>query len=336
MINKLTHYVQSFFQSYLPVERGLSQHTIFSYRDTMKLFLKNISILKKKPIQKIELADLNVQSVLQFLDDSEINRGNVVKTRNQRLAVLKSFFAYLLNLDPTRAEQYERIFHLKSKRVPYSPVEYLFKEELKAIMNEINRVNEKGLRDYALILFIYNTGARAQEACDLKIEDLRLEKPSLAILHGKGKKIRHVPLWPETVQILSEILRNRKAEKNEFVFKNRHGKVLTRFGVRYLLKEYVKKATLKLPELKKKKIGPHTLRHTTAMHLLQSGVDITVIKSWLGHVDLKTTHGYIEIDLKMKAEALQKIPLENRGKKLKQIMIKEKNIIDWLESFGDM
>lgn len=336
MKNELTHHVQTFFQSHLPIERGLSTHTIMSYRDTIKLFLKYLSANKRKAVHKIDLADLNVTCVLNFLEEVEISRGNGAKTRNQRLAVLKSFFTYLLNVDPTRADQYERIFHIKSKRVPYRPVEYLLKEELSAIMNEIDRTSEKGLRDYALILFLYNTGARAQEACDLKVEDLRLEKPALAILHGKGNKVRHVPLWPETTQILNEILRGRREEKNESVFKNKHGNKITRFGLRYLLNEYVKKATTKMPDLAKKKIGPHTMRHTTAMHLLQSGVDITIIKSWLGHVDLNTTHGYVEIDLKMKAEALQKIPNKNRGKKLKQILVKEKNLIDWLESFGDM
>lgn len=336
MKNELTHHVQMFFQSHLPVERGLSTHTIMSYRDTIKLFLKYLSNTKRQAIQKINLADFNAQSVLKFLEDAEMKRGNIVKTRNQRLAVLKSFFNYLLNVDPTRANQYERIFHIKSKRVPYKPVEYLFKEELKTIMNEINRSSEKGRRDYALFLFLYNTGARAQEACDLRIEDLRLEKPALAILHGKGKKIRHVPLWKETVDVLNEILSDRKEAKNDFVFKNKHDKVLTRFGLRYLLNDYVKKATVKMPDLAKKKIGPHTMRHTTAMHLLQAGVDITVIKSWLGHVDLNTTHGYVEIDLKMKTEALHKIPIKNRGKNLKQVLLKEKDLINWLESFGDM
>lgn len=336
MKNELTHHVQAFFQSHLPIERGLSTHTIMSYRDTIKLFLKYLSSSRRKPVYQIDLADLTAQTILKFLEDAEVNRGNVAKTRNQRLAVLKSFFTYLLNVDPTRADQYERIFHIKSKRVPYRPVEYLFKEELNAIMNEIDRTSEKGQRDYAVFLFLYNTGARAQEACDLKVEDLRLEKPALAILHGKGKKIRHVPLWQETVQVLNEILKNRKEEKNEAVFKNKHGEILSRFGLRYLLGEYVKKATTKMPALSKKKIGPHTLRHTTAMHLLQSGVDITVIKSWLGHVDLNTTHGYVEIDLKMKTEALNKIPAKNRRKNLKQLLIKEKNLIDWLESFGDM
>ena len=333
--NKLTHHVQDFFQTHLPIERGLRTHTIRSYRDSIKLFLKYISKTKRQPIQKISLESLNANSVMGFLDDSERSRGNVEKTRNQRLAVLKSFFGYLMNVDLDRANQYEKIFHLKAKRVPYKPVEYLFKEELRAIMHEIDRQTEKGKRDHAAIIFLYNTGARAQELCDLKISDLRLEKPFLSTLHGKGNKTRQVPLWSETVEALTAII-DGSEDKSSHVFRNRHGYALTRFGLRYLLSNYVKKASQKMPELSKKKVGPHTIRHTTAMHLLQSGVDITIIKSWLGHVDLNTTHGYVEIDLKMKEKALQKNRANNRGNTPRELVAKEKDLIDWLEAFGDM
>lgn len=336
MRNELTHYVQNFFQSHLPVERGLRPHTIMAYRDTVKLFLQYLSKSKRRVVRTLSLNDVSAKTVLSFLEDSERVRGNSPKTRNQRLAVLKSFFTYLINVDPTRADQYEKVFHLRAKRVPYRPVEYLFKEEFNAIMNEIDLQTEKGRRDYAALLFLYNTGARAQELCDMRVVDLRLEKPTLAMLNGKGNKTRHVPLWRETVEAIKAIAGLADAAKDDPVFKNKQGGKLTRFGIRYLLRHYVARAAVKMPELKKKKIGPHTIRHTTAMHLLQSGVDITIIKSWLGHVDLNTTHGYIEIDLKMKEEALLKNKSKLKNKTVREIVGKEKDLIAWLESFGDM
>ena len=334
--NELTQHVQNFFQIHLPVERALRAHTIKAYRDTVKLFLRYLTVSKRTQIQRLRLDELTAKSVLSFLEHCEKGRGNTAKTTNQRLAVLKSFFTYLLNVDPTRANQYERVFHLKAKRVPYRPVEYLFKEELKAIMNEINRATEKGERDHAALLFLYNTGARAQELCDLKIGHLRLEKPYLAILHGKGNKTRQVPLWKETVDALGALISGHENEKDRAVFMNKRGEGLTRFGLRYLLKHYSKKAAIKMPVLLQKNIGPHTIRHTTAMHLLQSGVDITIIKAWLGHVDLNTTHGYVEIDLKMKEEALRKTQPARGAQKQRGLAGQEKDLIAWLESFGDM
>lgn len=334
--NELTHFVQTFFQSHLPVERNLSTHTIKAYRDTIKLYLKYLAGSRKRKIQHLTLEDMSAKSVLSFIEDCGETRSNAAKTTNQRLAVLKSFFTYLLNVDPTRANQYERVFHVKSRRVPYRPVEYLFREEVEAIKSVIDRTTLKGKRDHAIILFLYNSGARAQELCDIKVGDLRLEKPYLAILHGKGNKIRQVPLWKETVEAIHEIIHDGVVDENRPLFVNRQGQKLTRFGLRYLLQHYVKKATVKLPTLKRKKVGPHTFRHTTAMHLLQAGVDITVIKAWLGHVDLNTTHGYIEIDLKMKEEALRKAEPRQRHQGSKKFLKKEKDLIEWLESFGDM
>jgi site-specific recombinase XerD len=334
--NELTQFVQTFFQSHLPVERNLSTHTIKAYRDTIKLYLKYLASSKKRKIQQLTLEDMNAKSVMSFVEDCGVNRGNAVKTTNQRLAVLKSFFTYLLNVDPTRANQYERIFHMKSRRVPYKPVEYLFREEIEAIKSAIDRTTAKGKRDHAMILFLYNTGARAQELCDIKVGDLRFEKPYLAVLHGKGNKTRQVPLWKETVEAIQEIILDGVVDERRHLFVNRRGEKITRFGLRYLIQHYVKKAIVKLPMLKRKKVGPHTFRHTTAMHLLQAGVDITIIKSWLGHVDLNTTHGYVEIDLKMKEQALRKTEPGQKNQRPHKFVKKEKDLIEWLESFGDM
>jgi integrase/recombinase XerD len=336
-VNQLTQVVQSFFSSYLPVERALRTHTIMAYRDTIKLYLKYLTRKQKIPIQQLGLDQLTAKSVLAFVEDCTSGRKNTTKTTNQRLAVLKSFFAYLMNIDPTRMNQYERISHLKSRRVPYRPVEYLERNEVEAVLGGIDRSSSRGKQHHAALLFLYNTGARAQELCDVRIADLRLEKPFLVGLHGKGNKLRQVPLWKETVEAIGSIVTPGGASFDDRpVFTNQKGEKLTRFGLRYILNAYVEKAAEKIPAIKLKKVGPHTIRHTTAMHLLQSGVDITVIKAWLGHVDLNTTHGYVEIDLKMKEQALQKTKIRQRRIIAPTIAKNEKDLLLWLESFGDM
>lgn len=313
------------------MERGLRSHTILSYRDTIKLYLKFLSNKNKKPVYRISLNHFTVKSVLSFLEDAEVSRGNSIKTRNQRLAVLKSLYLYLLNMDPTRANEYEKIFHLKAKKLPHKPVVYLLENEMRAILKSPDISTDKGLRDYAMLLFLYNSGARAQEVCDILVKDVRLEKPYLVNITGKGQKQRQVPLWQETVDALKKITANKNA--HDPVFANIKNQPLTRYGVRYLIKYYASKASKKVTSLLDKKIGPHTVRHTTAMHLLQSGVDITIIKSWLGHVDLNTTHGYVEINLKMMEDALAKNKTAKGTKKIKSLLTKDKDIVKWLEDF---
>ncbi len=336
--NNLTRLVQNYFESHLTTERSLRTHTIIAYRDTIKLYLKYLTKRSRLPIQKLDLEMMTAKSVLGFIEYCSSRRMNGAKTTNQRLAVLKSFFTYLMNNDPDHIAEYERVFHLKSRRVPYRPVEYLERSEIEAVLNAIDRSTLKGVRDYAALLFLYNTGARAQELCDASAADLRLEKPYLAILHGKGQKTRQVPLWPETVEALKKLIEERGdvIEPSVALFTNQNGNKLTRFGLRYILSAYVKKAAKRMSELAKKKIGPHTIRHTTAMHLLQSGVDITIIKAWLGHVDLNTTHGYVEINMKMKEEALKKARPSKTRIHRPSSRSHEKHLLAWLESFGDM
>lgn len=213
-------------------------------------------------------------------------------------------------------------------------MEYLEINEVKAVIHCIDRQKPSGRRDYALLNFLYNTGARVQEACDLCIEHVHFEPPPLAIITGKGRKTRQVPLWPETAALLKSYIAERGhltvAPKNVFI--NSRGYPLTRFGVRYIIRERISAATKQCPSLAKKKVGPHTLRHTTAMHLLQSGVDLTVIKNWLGHVNLDTTHAYVEIDLDMKRKALSTCAPACKVENLQHLIKHNHDIIGWLES----
>ena len=191
---------------------------------------------------------------------------------------------------------------------------YLEKEEMQTLLSQPDRRSPQGLRDHALLLFIYNTGARASEVARLTVEDLDLVIP-MATLHGKGRKVRQCPLWKVTAEALREIVRNRYASQG--VFLNRHGQSLTRYGVHILVKRYARQAAVKMPTLRNKRVGPHCIRHSTAMALLRSGVDINTIRIWLGHVSLQTTHIYAESDLKMKAKALARCeaPLVHAAKR---------------------
>jgi site-specific recombinase XerD len=191
---------------------------------------------------------------------------------------------------------------------------YLDKEEMKALLASPDQQNEQGFRDYALLLFLYNTGARASEASNLRIGDLDLLSP-VATLHGKGRKVRQCPLWNLTAATLRSLVKNKTA--SQAVFVNRYGQPLTRYGIHILVKRHARQAVASAPTMHTKRVSPHTIRHATAMSLLRAGVDINTIRIWLGHVSLQTTHIYAESDLKMKAQALAccEAPLLDPGKK---------------------
>jgi len=331
---QLMHYIQKFFQDYLTAHRGLSSNTIFAYRDAIKLYLVFLSKYIRSHPTKLSLDDLSVENVLAFLDDVEKTRRCTVTTRNLRLSALRTFFGYLVIQDTLHASQYQRVVSIPIKRTSHQMMEYLEVEEVKAVIDCIDRSAATGRRDYALLNFLYNTGARVQEACDLCIEHVRFEPPPLVTITGKGRKTRQVPLWPETATLLKSYIAERRPSRNTLnnVFLNARGQSLTRFGVRYIIRSRIAAAVEHCPSLSKKKIGPHTFRHTTAMHLLQSGVELTVIKNWLGHVNLETTHAYVEIDLDMKRKALSSCAPACKIENLRHLIKQNNDIICWLES----
>ena len=329
--NNLSVYIRNFFQEYLTIFKGVSRHTILSYRDTIKLLMIFTAKLKKKSVTDLQLGDLNPDTIMQFLEHLEKQRGNCIATRNIRLSCIHSFFHYLAGQDPLIFDHCQRILGIPFKRTNYSSVEYLEREEMKAILESINRGNLDGYRDYALFTFMYNTGARVEEVISLCADTLQLERPFQVRLLGKGKKERYVPLWPETVKLLKSLLNQRGIDTKVTlpVFVNHRGKNLTRYGVRYLLNKYVQIAAKKCRSLQKKHVHPHTIRHTTAMHLLQAGVDINTIRAWLGHVKLETTNLYAEINLDMKRKVLDKyLPISKVGRPWKR----NRKLIQWLDS----
>jgi len=268
--NQLMHYVQKFFQDYLKTHRGLSSNTILGYRDAIKLFLAFLSKHTRSHITKLSLADLSSDNVLSFLNDIEKTRRCSVATRNLRLSALRTFFEYLTTQDTLHADQYQRVSAIPLKQSPYRMIGYLEVKEVKAVLSRIDRKRMSGRKDYALLNFLYNTGARVQEACDLRIENIHFDPPPLVTITGKGRKTRQVPLWPETATLLKSYIEERGSSQYplQAVFLNASGQLLTRFGVRYIIQSRIAAAAEDCPSLAKKKVGPHTFRHTTAMHLL--------------------------------------------------------------------
>ena len=331
---QLMHYVQKFFQDYLKAHRGLSSNTVFAYRDAIKLFLAFLSLHTQSRTTKLSINDLNSENVLAFLIHVEETRGCSVATRNLRLSALRTFFEFLITQDTLHASQYQRVISIPLKQSSTRMMEYLEITEVKAVIDCIDRRRASGRRDYALLNFLYNTGARVQEACDLCIEHVHFEPLPLAIITGKRRKTRQVPLWPETATLLKSYIAERRPYRDSLnnVFINSRGYPLTRFGVGYIIRSRIDSAVHHCPSLAKKKIGPHTFRHTTAMHLLQSGVDLTVIKNWLGHVNLDTTHTYVEIDLEMKRRALSSCAPACTPRNLQHLIKHNNDLIGWLES----
>ncbi|OGW79849.1 MAG: hypothetical protein A3G33_02430 [Omnitrophica bacterium RIFCSPLOWO2_12_FULL_44_17] len=327
-------HVQYFFHDYLRRDRGVSPNTILAYRDALKLFLLSAAAFRHKSVSRLVLEDLDADTVLAFLKEIERARKNSAVTRNLRLAALKTFFSYLIPQDTLRAGQYQKIISIPLKRTSPPLMGYLEVKEMREILNSIDRKTSSGQRDYVLLKFLYNTGARVQEACDISVSAFQLQEPAWVTITGKGRKIRQVPLWPETASVLKTYFTNRAIldKPDAKVFVNSAGETLTRFGIRYIIQTRVEQAIPQCPSLASKKISPHTLRHTTAMHLLQAGVDFTVIKSWLGHVNLSTTHLYVEIDLEMKRKALSLChPLE-KSVELQRIIKQNHDVISWLQS----
>lgn len=299
--------LESFFRQRLAAQRRASPATISAYRDALRLLLVFASDRLGRPPVALTVEELDRDLVLAFLDFLEAKRGNCVRTRNARLAAIRSFFQHVAYSDPAAMGMAQRILSIPGKRCSSRVISFLRKDELGAVLAAPDCATEQGRRDHALLLFLARTGARVSEATALDAGDLRLEDPSQVLVHGKGRKDRVVPLAPDLVATLREFLRARPpAARRGAVFTNARGDRLTRFGVVHILARSVECAATSTPGLRGRAISPHVLRHTTAMHLLQAGVDLATIQAWLGHASITTTHHYVEVDLEMKRRALAK------------------------------
>ena len=299
--------LQDFFQRRLVAERGASAHTIASYRDTFELLLRYAEQCTGRTPSALTLDDLDAPTVLSFLDHLETERSNSPRTRNLRLTAIRSFMRHVSVRDPTSLPVTQRVLAISNKRFDRSALGYLSREEVEALLDAPDRTTWSGQRDAVLFAVLYNTGARVSEVTGLSVGNVLLDRASALHLHGKGRKERVVPLWKSTAAQLRAWLVRIARSPDAPVFPNHAGQRLSRSGVEQRLRVALQKASKRCPSIAAHRISPHTLRHTTAMHLLQSGVDITVIALWLGHEDTATTHLYVEADLEMKKAALRRV-----------------------------
>jgi site-specific recombinase XerD len=315
--------------------RNATGNTIHSYRDAVKLFLQFVTAKLKRSATKLRVADITESLVLDFLSDLERTRGNSVQTRNHRLVAIRCLFEHISAREPLLIDHCRRIVTIPAKRGVKAPqICYLTKEEIESILQACDRRDPLGRRDYALILFMYNTGARVQEASDVRVSWLSLDSPPKVEILGKGRKWRTCPLWEHTARVLREFLSERGLSpgQDDHLFLNRFSRPISRFGIADAIRKRAVRAAPRTPSLKARRVTPHTIRHTTAMHLLQSGVDVNVIRSWLGHASIATTNLYVEIDLEMKTQILKACEVRGRQKPKVPSWRSKPDILRWLES----
>ena len=304
----IAKFIKRFFSHYLPVQKGLATNTIMAYRDAIKLLLCYAADTLKRSVEELCVEEIDESVVLDFLDHLENTRGCTPRTRNARLAAIRALFGFIAREEPSLVLHCQRIRTIPLKRTQHKTVDYLEESEMQALLNAVELNPRNGVRDNALLLLLYNTGARVSEIVGLNVGDLRLNDAAQVKLLGKGQKYRSCPLWPETVEALHDYLKQRtpKDPATQKLFLNANGSPLTRFGVRHIIGTYATKAKIQCPSIAAKAVNPHTIRHTTAMHLLRSGNDINMVSYWLGHANVNTTHAYVEIDMEMKRQMLQK------------------------------
>lgn len=310
----LSQLLQDFFCQRLLAQRQASPQTVASYRDAFRLLLQFAHDRIRKAPTALSLEDLDAPLILGFLNHLEVQRGNSVRTRNARLAAIRSFMHFASFQTPASLPAIQRVLAIPMKRCDRPLVGFLDRDEVAAILAAPDASTWSGHRDHVLFTTLYNTGARVSEVVAVRVNDIVLDRSPFVRLHGKGRKERVVPLWKRTATALRRWLRRTDLGPDSPVFPNRRGTPLSRSGVEDRLRTAVKIAQERCPSLRNRRVSPHSFRHTTAMHLLQSGVDLAVIALWLGHESPTTTHLYVEADLGMKQRALEKLqPPKSKG-----------------------
>ena len=339
-INYISYWLRRFLIEYLVTTRNLSDNTRRSYRDTFKQLLPYVSDEQHIKIDQIKFCHIDSDCIKRFLLNLEVNRKCTIRTRNQRLAAIHAFARFVSHNCPELLEWCRFVYSVPMKRnkikvidgVVTSSLYYLEKEEMNALLDAPNLNTIQGQRDYAILIFLYNSGARASEAASITIGNLlpgSHNTGAQVIIHGKGNKKRTCPLWKSTMKTLKPFIDGRADSEN--VFLNRYGEPITRFGIYEMVTRYAKLATQAVPSILKKRVSPHTIRHSTASHLLESGTDINTIRAWLGHVSVNTTNIYAEVNAQMKAKALKSCEIKQKGKPQKSWKT-DKGLMDFLTS----
>lgn len=325
-----------FFEDYLPAQRGVSPHTLRSYRDALLLLLQFTARDSKRPIERLEIADLTPERITRFLSFLEAERKNGIATRNARLGAIHVFARCMAAQHPEQLGSLQRIIGLPFKRgAKEAPIEYLERTEMEALLNSIDRTAAAGRRDYALFALMFNTGARVQEVLNLRRRDVRVDAPCQVRLHGKGSKVRLCPIWPATARLLRDLMQEVRSVESDpadaFLFTNTRGRQMTRFGVRYLLRKHIAAASRSVSTLREKRIHPHSVRHSTAVALLKAGVDFATISQWLGHASLNTTMRYARADLDLKRQALSQVfPDALAPPRGGHLLLDSRDLVGWL------
>ena len=310
--------LRAFFADHLVQHRTVSPQTVNAYRDAFRLLLTFLDQHRQRKPDALTLDDLDAPVILAFLDHLEETRGNSVQSRNARLTAVRSFVRYAALRTPESLDLTSRVLAIPRKRAPRRQVHYLTRPEMDAILTGCDRSTHGGRRDHILLLTLYNTGARVSELVALRRSHVRFGAATVVQLFGKGRKERAVPLWTRTSRSLRQWFDEEGEATPDYAFRNARGDRLTRQGVTHLLDQACQRARERCPSLVAKRVSPHIVRHTTAMHLLQAGVDMATIALWLGHERLETTHHYIEADLQLKERALRKLePLGQRTQRFK-------------------
>jgi len=333
----LGRYLRAYFAEYLPGQRGASPRTVRAYRDALKLLLCHLAKSRRCSVAELRIGDVDRDAVLAFLVSIETERGNGVATRNHRLAAIRAFVRFLSAHVPEAVGQCAQILAIPLKRGEQPPcIDYPTVGEMRVVLKQSAADTDtvQGRRDDALLSFLYNTGARVQEALDVRACDLHVDSPPHVLLRGKGQKERECPLWRDTVERLRRVVLDLRLDPKASapIFTNRNGRALTRFGVRYILTKYVRKAQVECSSLTDKHLHPHSVRHATAMHLLQSGVDLNTVRCWLGHASVTTTNRYVEIDLEMKKAALETLTTSVVPVAKRRSDRPDSTLLTWLES----
>jgi integrase/recombinase XerD len=324
----LGHWIRRFLLEYAASERNLSPNTRASYRDMLVQLLPYVAKRKGVSVDTLAVTDLSAEVVRAFLAHLESERQCSTSTRNQRLASIHALARFVGAHSPQHVEWCAQIRMMPIKKGVATNVSYLEKPEIDALLAAPDRSLSQGARDHALLLFLYNSGARVSEAASLRIGDIDWHARSVRIV-GKGSKERRCPLWANTIEQLRRLAAQRPNDAH--VFLNRRGEPITRYGIHTMIERYVAKLRATTPQLRSKRISPHVIRHSTATHLLQADVDINTIRAWLGHVSLDTTSIYAETDLATKKRALATLD-RGRTRKTSGGWAKQPDVMEFLRS----
>jgi len=303
--------LKKFFGEYLPTLRSCSPNTIGTYAEAFSIFLKYLRAEKKINPSRIAIKDFSAKNIIDFLNHIEKDRGNSISTRNARLTAIHSFVKYLLIEYPNLAGDMQGVLSVPAKKSKTKILDFLSQDEMDAIITSPDHTTWAGKRDSLMFMLMYNTGARVSEIADLRVVDIKIAKSGTVHLFGKGRKERVLPLWKSLVKMLDDWIKSNRYSAEIPLFPNNRGTKMTRSAIAKRLENAVISARQKCPSLKNRKVSPHSIRHSTAMRLLQSGMDITVIAMWLGHENIETTHIYITADMKLKEEALHSLQKPN-------------------------